>query len=105
MSFSGLKTALLRTRDAVVAEKGGVTIKDRSDLCAGFQAAVADVLSEKSRRALRLYLADGPEYPALAVAGGVAANGAIRSRLTCWLMKWACASSLRPFPFARTMPR
>jgi N6-L-threonylcarbamoyladenine synthase len=82
MSFSGLKTALLRTRDAVVAEKGGVTIKDRSDLCAGFQAAVADVLSEKSRRALRLYLADGPEYPALAVAGGVAANGAIRSRLT-----------------------
>lgn len=82
MSFSGLKTALLRTRDTVVAEKGGLTIKDRSDLCAGFQAAVADVLAEKSRRALRLYLTNRPEDPSLAVAGGVAANGAIRSRLT-----------------------
>ncbi|MHC0052000.1 tRNA (adenosine(37)-N6)-threonylcarbamoyltransferase complex transferase subunit TsaD [Actibacterium sp. D379-3] len=81
MSFSGLKTALLRARDALVAEKGGITVQDRADLCAGFQAAVRDVLAEKSRRALALYLESGPASPAFAVAGGVAANQTIRSGL------------------------
>jgi N6-L-threonylcarbamoyladenine synthase len=81
MSFSGLKTALLRARDAVLAEKGGLTVQDRRDLCAGFQAAVADVLVEKSRRALEVYLALSPAAPVLAVAGGVAANTLIREKL------------------------
>lgn len=82
MSFSGLKTALLRARDAVIAEKGGITVQDRRDLCAGFQAAVADVLTEKARRAIEVYLAMSPAMPVLAVAGGVAANTVIRARLT-----------------------
>lgn len=81
MSFSGLKTALLRARDAVVAEKGGLTRQDRADLCAGFQAAVRDVLAEKSRRALADYLALAPHQPAFAVAGGVAANRSLRAAL------------------------
>ncbi|GAA6202573.1 tRNA (adenosine(37)-N6)-threonylcarbamoyltransferase complex transferase subunit TsaD [Aquicoccus sp. SU-CL01552] len=81
LSFSGLKTALMRTRDQVVAEKGGLTRADRADLCAGFQQAIVDVLAEKTRRALRLYLAEQPETPLLAVAGGVAANSAIRAGL------------------------
>lgn len=81
MSFSGLKTALIRERDARIAEMGGITHKDRADLCAGFQAAVADVLSEKTSRAFDTYLALNPAKPALAVAGGVAANSAIRSGL------------------------
>jgi N6-L-threonylcarbamoyladenine synthase len=81
MSFSGLKTALLRARDAAVAERGGLTRQARADLCAGFQAAVCDVLAEKSRRALREYMALTPAQPAIAVAGGVAANRAIRARL------------------------
>ena len=81
MSFSGLKTAILRARDEVVAAKGGLTEQDRSDLAAGFQAAVTDVLAEKTRRALQLYLAENPATPTIAVAGGVAANQAIRSRL------------------------
>lgn len=81
MSFSGLKTALLRARDAVVAQKGGLTVQDRADLCAGFQTAIAAVLEEKSRRALEVYLAEAPAAPAFAVAGGVAANQAIRARL------------------------
>lgn len=76
MSFSGLKTAVLRTRDALIAEAGGLRLQDRADLCAGFQAAVADVLAEKARRAL-----GAVGVGALAVAGGVAANGAIRSGL------------------------
>lgn len=81
MSFSGLKTALLRARDAIIAEKGGLTVQDRADLCASFQAAVVDVLAEKTRRALDLYMAENPSEPLLAVAGGVAANTAIRARL------------------------
>lgn len=81
LSFSGLKTALLRARDAIVAEKGGLTEQDRADLCASFQAAVADVLAKKTARALALYLEENPETPTLAVAGGVAANKSIRGAL------------------------
>ncbi|VAV97537.1 N(6)-L-threonylcarbamoyladenine synthase, partial [hydrothermal vent metagenome] len=81
MSFSGLKTALLRARDQVIAERGGLRHRDRADLCASFQAAVADVLAEKTRRALALYLEENPAIPNLAVAGGVAANSAIRAGL------------------------
>ncbi|MCK8463332.1 tRNA (adenosine(37)-N6)-threonylcarbamoyltransferase complex transferase subunit TsaD [Aliiroseovarius sp. S1339] len=81
MSFSGLKTALLRERDRLVAEHGGLRHADRADLCAGFQAAVADVLAEKSRRALAKYLQLSPGTPALSVAGGVAANMTIRGAL------------------------
>ncbi len=81
MSFSGLKTAVLRTRDAVIAEKGGITVQDRADLSASFQAAVAAVLAEKTRRALEVYLAENPAVPVLAVAGGVAANSVLRAAL------------------------
>lgn len=81
LSFSGLKTALMRMRDQIVAEKSGLTRQDRADLCAGFQAAVADVLASKTRRALALYMAEKPGVPTLAVAGGVAANSAIRAAL------------------------
>ena len=81
VSFSGLKTALLRQRDQIVADKGGLTRGDRADICAGFQQAVVDVLAEKTRRALRLYLQENPLAPSFAVAGGVAANSAIRSAL------------------------
>jgi N6-L-threonylcarbamoyladenine synthase len=75
-SFSGLKTALLRARDAAVAREGGLTRQDRADLAASFQAAITDVLVEKSRRALAL-----AKPSAFAVAGGVAANRTIRAAL------------------------
>jgi N6-L-threonylcarbamoyladenine synthase len=81
MSFSGLKTAILRARDGVVAAKGGLTREDQADLAAAFQAAVTDVLVEKTRRALAIYLALAPAQPSFAIAGGVAANQAIRSAL------------------------
>ncbi len=81
MSFSGLKTAMLRARDGILAQKGGLTRSDQADLSAAFQIAVTDVLVEKSRRALSTYLAVSPESPAFAVAGGVAANSQIRAGL------------------------
>ncbi|TGN43607.1 tRNA (adenosine(37)-N6)-threonylcarbamoyltransferase complex transferase subunit TsaD [Paracoccus liaowanqingii] len=76
LSFSGLKTAALRQRDALIAAQGGLRTTDRRDLCAAFQSAVAEVLAEKSRRALVL-----SPVPLLAVAGGVAANVQIRAAL------------------------
>ncbi|MBY6201834.1 tRNA (adenosine(37)-N6)-threonylcarbamoyltransferase complex transferase subunit TsaD [Maritalea mobilis] len=78
LSFSGLKTAVIRTRDQMTEAQGGLTEQDRADLCASFQAAVADVLAGKSERALSA--CDG--LTAFAVAGGVAANQTLRARLT-----------------------
>lgn len=76
LSFSGLKTAVLRLRDQLVADHGGLHEQDRNDICAAFQRAVADVLAEKSRRAL----AANP-VATFAVAGGVAANSELRAAL------------------------
>lgn len=82
LSFSGLKTALLRARDGLIASQGGLHRQDRADLCAGFQAAVGDVLAEKARRALALSSELlGCDVPAFAVAGGVAANRTLRAGL------------------------
>jgi N6-L-threonylcarbamoyladenine synthase len=82
LSFSGLKTAVRRARDRLVEARGGITRADRADLCAGFQAAVAETLAEKTRRACATFRARHPQAPpVLAVAGGVAANAAIRSAL------------------------
>ena len=82
MSFSGLKTALLRARDGVIGPDQTLKATDQADLAAGFQAAVSDVLSAKTARALERYLALSPDAPVLAVAGGVAANTVIRDSLT-----------------------
>lgn len=80
MSFSGLKTAILRARDSAITD-GNLHLQDQRDLAAGFQAAIVDIVTEKTRRALALYLDNTPETPSFAVAGGVAANGAIRDSL------------------------
>jgi len=67
-SFSGLKTAVARA----VAQGGAA-----ADIAAGFQAAVADVLADRARHALHMM----PAARALVVAGGVAANAAVRAAL------------------------
>ncbi|MBJ3761511.1 tRNA (adenosine(37)-N6)-threonylcarbamoyltransferase complex transferase subunit TsaD [Maribius pontilimi] len=77
MSFSGLKTAVLRARDAALVD-GALPRTVRADLCASFQAAVADILARKSQAALDM----AGDVTAFAVAGGVAANGAIRAALS-----------------------
>jgi N6-L-threonylcarbamoyladenine synthase len=78
-SFSGLKTACRLEAEA----HAPLSEQDRTDLCASFQAAVADVVEDRTRAALDIFLARAGRLPeALVVAGGVAANQAIRSRLT-----------------------
>ncbi|HSR00302.1 MAG TPA: tRNA (adenosine(37)-N6)-threonylcarbamoyltransferase complex transferase subunit TsaD [Sphingomicrobium sp.] len=67
-SFAGLKSAVQR---AVVSGDFA-----RQDIAASFQQAVVDCLVDRTRRAL-----ETSDAPALVVAGGVAANGAIRTAL------------------------
>ncbi|MFY0633471.1 MAG: tRNA (adenosine(37)-N6)-threonylcarbamoyltransferase complex transferase subunit TsaD [Vannielia sp.] len=81
MSFSGLKTALLRARDSVLQDGSRLMREDVNDLAAGFQAAIRDVLAAKTSRALQAYRALSPSEPAFAVAGGVAANEVLRAAL------------------------
>ena len=84
LSFSGLKTAVVRARDALVAAQGGVRRRDVADIAAAFQQAVAEVLAAKTRRAMRRFAAAQPAAGGprtLAVAGGVAANAALRAAL------------------------
>ncbi len=74
MSFAGLKTAVARAAALAQGEA------DKADICASFQAAICDVLAEKSRRALAGF-ETGAEEKRFIVAGGVAANKAIRAAL------------------------
>ena len=82
LSFSGLKTAILRARDQLVSEQSGLFAQDVADFCASFQSAVGDALAEKSKRALDIYLSQNPQTPIFCVAGGVAANQTLRAKLT-----------------------
>jgi N6-L-threonylcarbamoyladenine synthase len=68
-SFAGLKSAVLRARDAGIYKP--------EDIAASFQQAVVDCLVDRTRRALESI--DGAT--ALVVAGGVAANKAVRGAL------------------------
>jgi N6-L-threonylcarbamoyladenine synthase len=75
-SFSGLKTAAAR-----IAE-GLTTDAERADLAAAVQAAIATQLAERSDRAMAGYsTAHESRDLRFVVAGGVAANGAVRARL------------------------
>ena len=78
MSFAGLKSAVRRAAEnASPMQKQTV-----ADLCASFQSAVTDILSDRINRAISRYrdLFNG-DVPTIVVAGGVAANQAIKSRL------------------------
>ncbi|MEL7027130.1 MAG: tRNA (adenosine(37)-N6)-threonylcarbamoyltransferase complex transferase subunit TsaD [Pseudomonadota bacterium] len=81
MSFSGLKTALVREIERRTDANGAIKAQDRDDIAASFQAAVADILAAKSERAIEIYLRSNPARPAFAVSGGVAANETIRAAL------------------------
>jgi N6-L-threonylcarbamoyladenine synthase len=79
-SFAGLKTAVRHQAQALVPLRE----QDVADLCAAFEAAAADSVADRVRRAMqiaevRLGASDGRH---LVVAGGVAANRRLRAALT-----------------------
>ncbi|MCZ4281084.1 tRNA (adenosine(37)-N6)-threonylcarbamoyltransferase complex transferase subunit TsaD [Kiloniella laminariae] len=84
-SFSGLKTAVRNKILELAGEDGAIsnlTDQDKSDLAASFQAAVGDVLIDRCSHAMDLFQARYGRPGPLVVAGGVAANLALRDRLT-----------------------
>ena len=91
-SFSGLKTAVA-TRFAAIEASGGEA--GISDLAAALQAAIADCLADRAKRAMaRFAETHGPAT--LVLAGGVAANRAIFARLETEAGKAGFALSVPP---------
>ncbi|PJE59769.1 MAG: tRNA (adenosine(37)-N6)-threonylcarbamoyltransferase complex transferase subunit TsaD [Candidatus Portnoybacteria bacterium CG10_big_fil_rev_8_21_14_0_10_44_7] len=70
-SFSGLKTAVY-----YLVKKQVITLRTKADLCASFQAAVLDVLTSKTERAI-----ENLNPKTLLLSGGVAANQALRRKI------------------------
>ena len=78
-SVAGLKTAL---RHEALA-RAPLSEKDVADLCASFQEAVADIMRDRTARAMEIYIErlGAQMQRALVVAGGVAANRRLVSAL------------------------
>ena len=74
-SFSGLKTAVAQR---IAGLPSPLPEQEAADIAAGFQRAVAEVLADRAGHAMAMM----PEAQLLVVAGGVAANGAVRAALS-----------------------
>jgi N6-L-threonylcarbamoyladenine synthase len=74
-SFSGLKTAVVTLVREIEAD--GSLEPERENVAASFQAAVADVLTEKTMRAV-----EETGCPCVLLGGGVSANGRLREVLS-----------------------
>ena len=78
-SFSGLKTAVAQL--VATYPPGALPARDAADIAASFQRAVADVMTDRAAHALEAFAKRNPTGRLLVVAGGVAANGAVRAAL------------------------
>lgn len=76
-SFSGLKTAVANRFEQL----GGMDNAPVADLAASLQAAIADCLADRCKRAMARF-AESHGATTLVIAGGVAANKTVFSRLT-----------------------
>jgi N6-L-threonylcarbamoyladenine synthase len=81
-SFSGLKTAL---RQIAESEQRKAKV---ADLAASLQAAITDILADRTQNAFELLQNDNEKITALVVAGGVAANKTVRARLDSLAAKY-----------------
>ena len=80
-SFSGLKTAVRQAVERLRSDAEELENQDVADLAASFQAAIIDVLIDRTAKALRIFRERYPAGETLVVAGGVAANSALRECL------------------------
>lgn len=85
-SYSGLKTAVLRTAQEVVGKDYTfpsfeiaplLSSQDQADLAASFESTAVEVLVEKTKLAAQEF-----QPASITVSGGVAANAHLRERLT-----------------------
>ncbi len=74
-SFSGLKTAAARIAETLTSDA------EKRDLAASVQSAIARQLSERTAHAMGVYAAQHGGDRRFVVAGGVAANAAVRAAL------------------------
>ncbi len=85
LSFSGLKTAVRRAVESFspdgTIERAVLTEKDVDDLCACFQRAVLETLCSRLKNGIKTFKKQYPAGTHLVVAGGVAANRALRDAL------------------------
>jgi N6-L-threonylcarbamoyladenine synthase len=93
-SFSGLKTSVRET----VRGMQPLRSQDVCDICASFQAAIVDVVADRLTRALTQFRVLHPETarPLLVVAGGVAANSALREALHATSERMGFSLSIPP---------
>lgn len=73
MSFSGLKTAVLNLLNQ--SKQQGEEV-NKEDLCASFQLAVCDILSDRL-----MLVQEATGYRNIVLAGGVSANSGVRARI------------------------
>jgi N6-L-threonylcarbamoyladenine synthase len=79
-SFSGLKTAV--AQEVARHGSGALAVQTAADIAASFQRAVAEVLADRAKHAMAMMRERAADARVLVVAGGVAANGAVRAALT-----------------------
>lgn len=92
-SFSGLKTAMRQLTSAQSLSPAFV-----ADAAASLQSAIADILADRTKNALELLAEENKDVTALVVAGGVAANKAVRARLTALAARYHLPFLASPSP-------
>jgi N6-L-threonylcarbamoyladenine synthase len=89
-SFAGLKTAVHHA----IRSQAGISA---ADVAASFQQSVIEIVIDRTRFAFRRFRADHPdETPRFVMAGGVAANTALRSALATFCAAEGFALSTPP---------
>ncbi len=93
-SLAGLKTALRHAAQA----RAPLSEADIADLCASFEQAVVETVTDRVRRAIEIYFArhGGEAQKAIVVAGGVAANQRLRGALKGLADELGCSLILPP---------
>lgn len=79
-SFSGLKTSV-RTAAQELAQDNVIRMQDVADICASFQYTVGEVVKDRMRYALAAFARHYKDARTVVVAGGVAANRALRTQM------------------------
>ncbi len=95
-SFSGLKTAVRREIEKLTAEEFShfttpqkISNQDRMDICASFQHVVAEIIIDRLENLKKdaVFAFELSKVSNIVIAGGVAANRYIFSKLQSWAQK------------------